>query len=106
MENVKTKVASFYEAFEKFLSYGGRSSITEDVVASFSELKEKGHISYDLPSRHWDGNWSHEYSGAHLYRIEEPTLFYVVRFWEETDDNREGRSKRTETTVFVPNENR
>jgi len=102
--NVKVNVASFYEAFQKFLSYGGNDSITENIVTSFSELKEKGRIGYGLPSDYWDGNHSSRNSWVTLCRIEEPTLFYVVKYHEEVNDKWEGRSKRTETSVFVPNE--
>ena len=101
---VKVKVASFYEAFKTFLSYAGEGCIDENVISSFSELKEKGVIGYQLPSRYWDGNHSHEHSWVSLYRVEDPTLFYVVKYYEEIDDKWEGFRKRTETNVFVPNE--
>lgn len=101
MTNSKVFVASFYEAFQKFLSYSD-DSLSLSTLASFAKLKEEGRISYSNEDRYWHGNHSHCEEWVELVMIVEPIRFYVVRFhYSEMSDN---SHSRTETTVFVPNE--
>jgi len=101
MNTTTVKVASFLEAFSKFLSYSD-GSLTVSTLASFAELKEKKAIKYGNETLYWHGNHSSSNSYVELLLIEEPCLFYIVKYhYSECSDN---SHSRTETSIFVPNE--
>ena len=96
------KVASFLEAFNKFLSYSD-GSLSINKLASFAKLKEVKKIEFDNETQYWHGNHSSSNSSAELLLVEEPCVFYIVKFhYSENSDN---SHSRTETSIFVPNEN-
>ena len=94
------KVASFLEAFNKFLSYCDYSlSINE--LASFTKLKETKRIMFENEDQYWCGNHHSSSSYVELILIEDPCLFYIVKYhYSENSDN---SHTRTETSVFIPN---
>jgi len=99
--NTTVKVASFLEAFAKFLSYSD-GSLTVNELASFAELKSNKRIKYGNESQYWNGNHSNSSSYVELLLVEEPCTFYVVKYhYLERSDN---SHSRTETSIFVPNE--
>lgn len=99
---VKVKVASFLEAFSKFLSYSD-GSLSINTLASFAKLKETKKIEFENETQYWHGNHSSCKSSAELLLVEEPCIFYVVKF--HYYENSENSHSSTETSVFVPNEN-
>lgn len=100
-DNIKVNVASFRDAFQKFLSYSDGSFGIEELT-SFSELKEKGVISYRNQEVRWYGNHCSSQEYIELCMVETPCRFYVVRYlYVEISNN---SCRKTETNVFVPNE--
>lgn len=99
---VTVRVASFLEAFSKFLSYSD-SSLSVNTLASFAKLKEEKRIWFENEPNFWHGNHSSSTSSAELVMVEEPTRFYIVRYYYA--ENSDNSHSRTETTVFVPDEN-
>lgn len=98
-KNVSVKVASFLEAFSLFLSYAD-DSLGVNTLASFAKLKETKRIEFQNETQFWCGNHHSSDSRAELIMVEEPCLFYVVKYhYSENSDN---SHCRTETTVFVP----
>ena len=94
------KVASFLEAFKKFLSYADDSSVTINTLSSFSELKSKGMICYENEPIFWHGNHSRSRSWVELFYVNDPVQFFVVKYhYEETSEN---SKYEVETSVFVP----
>ena len=99
MQTTNVKVASFLEAFSQFLSYAD-SSLGINTLASFAKLKEMKKIEFQNETQYWCGNHHSSDSRAELIMVEEPCLFYVVKYhYSENSDN---SHSRTETTVFVP----
>jgi hypothetical protein len=105
--NINVRVASFRDAFQKFLSYSDGSFGVEE-LASFSKLKEKGAIGYRNKEQLWDGNHSSSQEFVELCMVETPFIsdnpcrFYVVSYLYVENSNNSCRRK--ETHVFVPNE--
>ena len=98
--NTTVKIASFMEAFKTFLSYCD-DSLDVNTITSFSELKEKKVIRHTNRTEYWCGNHHSSESYSELYMVEEPCLFFVVKYrYIEMSDN---SHKSTETKVFVPN---
>ncbi len=98
-ETVSVKVASFMEAFKKFLSYSD-GSLDINTLTSFSELKQVGRITYSNQEERWCGNHHSSNSYVELFHVEQPTTFYIVKYhYNENSDN---SHSRTETSVFVP----
>lgn len=95
------KVASFKEAFEKFLSFID-GEISPSTLQSFATLKDKKIIKFENDTVYFDGNHSTSTSYVELILVETPILFYIVKFYYfESSQN----SKSTcETFIFVPNE--
>lgn len=95
------KVASFIEAFKKFLSYSD-SGLSINTLASFAKLKENKRIEFQNETQYWHGNHYSCTSYAELLLVEVPCTFYVVKYHysEYSDTN----NSYTETSVFVPNE--
>jgi len=98
---VSVNVASFLEAFNKFLSYSD-GSLTVSTSASFAELKDKKRISFSNETQYWHGNHYHSSSCVELLLVEKPCLVYIVKYhYLERSDN---SHLKTETSIFVPNE--
>ena len=97
--NTKIKIASFMEAFQKFLSYSD-GSLSVNTLASFAELKEDKKIEFQNETLYWCGNHHSANSSAELILVEEPCLFYVVKF--HYSENSDDSHNRTETSIFVP----
>ena len=92
------KVSSFLEAFNKFLSYSD-GSIDINTLSSFSKLKEDKKIEFHNETQYWCGNHHSSNSQVELFLVEEPVLFYVVKFhYSEMSDR---SNSYTETSVFV-----
>ena len=94
------KAASFVEAFQKFLSYSD-GNFNHSKLEAFSKLKDTKKIEYENEAEYWHGNHSHSNSRAELILIEEPCLFYVVKYYYY--EMSENSHSKTETFVFVPN---
>jgi hypothetical protein len=99
--NTEVKVASFYEAFKKFLSYSD-GSLKLNALASFGKLSQEKVVSFRNETVFWHGNHSQSNSSAELVMVETPCLFFVVKF--HYDENSDSSKSWTETTIFVPNE--
>ena len=96
------KLASFLEAFNKFLSYSD-GSLSVNELSSFAKLKEDKKIEFQNETQYWHGNHSSSNSSAELILVEEPCVFYIVKYhYSENSDN---SHSSTETSIFVPNEN-
>jgi hypothetical protein len=100
MKNIK--VASFLEAFKKFLSYSD-GSLSINTLSSFAKLKEEKKIEFENETQFWCGNHHRAYDRTEMFYITEPCIFFVVKnhYYENSDNS----YSRTETTIFVPNEN-
>lgn len=99
MNKPRVIVSSFMDAFQKFLSYSD-GSLSVNTIASFSELKEKKRIWFENEQCYWCGNHHSSTSSAELILVEDPCIFYVVKYhYHENSDN---SHSRTEVTVFVP----
>lgn len=97
MKNITVELASFKQAFEKFLSLCGYN---ESILDSFKELKEKGVVTHTNETEYWCGNHHSSYSIIKMYRIETPCLFYVVEeYYSENSDN---SHNNTNKWIFVP----
>ena len=100
-EKIKAKVASFLEAFNKFLSYSDEESVSLSSLKQFAELKEKGRISYRNETSYWCGNHHSSEEKISMFYNKEPLDFFVVeyRYYENSDNSHE----RVERHIFVPN---
>jgi hypothetical protein len=96
------EVASFLEAFYKFLNYSD-GSLSVDTLASFAKLKENKRIEFQNETKYWDGNHSSSNSSAELLLVEEPCVLFIVKY--HYYENSANSNSYTETSVFVPNEN-
>jgi hypothetical protein len=95
------KVASFLEAFNKFLSYSD-GSLSINTVSSFAQLKEDKKIEYSNETQYWCGNHHSSTNRTEMFYVTEPCVLFIVKnHYEEMSEN---SYTRTETTVFVPNE--
>jgi hypothetical protein len=74
----KVKIASFKDAFSKFLSFSD-DSLDINILSSFSELKEKKVILYQNEPLFWCGNHHSSTLEVELYYIEFPITFFVVK---------------------------
>ncbi len=98
--STKVNVASFKEAFAKFLSFI-ENDITPLTLQSFAKLKSEKIIKFENDTVYFDGNHSQSSSYVELILVETPILFYVVKFYYfEVSQN---SKSSCETFVFVPN---
>jgi hypothetical protein len=101
MNNVSVNVASFKEAFVKFLSFI-ENDITPLTLQSFAKLKTEKVIKFENDTVYFDGNHSQSSSYVELILVEKPIIFYVVKFYYfEVSQNSNSSCK---TFIFVPNE--
>jgi len=99
----QVKLASFKEAFEKFLSYCDDEAITPEAVATFATLKAAGKIRVENEPEFWHGNHCRAESTVELFLVEEPTRFHVVRYcYWETGTQNHGENDVVHTHIFVP----
>lgn len=98
MENINIKVASFKEAFNKFLSFI-EGDLNPSILSSFAELKEKKKISFKNETNYWNGNHYSSNSEVELIMVEEPCLFYIVKFYYY--ENSSESKNTTDTFVFI-----
>lgn len=82
MENVNVNVSTFLDAFRCFMSYAD-SSFTPNILASFSELKEKKLIKYSTETQYFNGNHDQRSTMVELALIEYPIKMYVVKTTHE-----------------------
>jgi hypothetical protein len=100
------KVASFREAFNKFLSFID-DEISPSTLQNFATLKTEKIIRFDNETNYFDGNHSTSSSYVELILVEKPIVFYIVKYyywetyyWETSQDS----CNDTQTFIFVPNE--
>ena len=98
-EQTTIKVASFMEAFKKFLDYSD-GTMDVNTLESFSTLKSTGRIAYHNTDQYWCGNHHSSTSYVEMFYVEQPTVFYIVKF--HYSEHSENSHSRTETSVFVP----
>ena len=99
----QVNLASFKEAFEKFLSFCDEDMTPECLISSFRTLKEEGKIRFENEPEFWNGNHCRSESVVELFLVDEPLRFYVVKFsYWEIGRHLHGDNDVQETHVFVP----
>ena len=101
MSTTKVNVASFKEAFAKFL-YFIDGEISPSTLQSFAKLKSEKVIRFDNETIYFDGNHSQSWSNVELILVEKPIIFYIVKYhyWEKSQDC----CSDIQTFIFVPKE--